>query len=51
MIDDKGRQRYQRDGFIVAYPGSGRAGAIYEKQLELDNRCFQSAEEAATVTN
>ena len=51
MIDDKDRQRYQRDGFIVAYPGSGRAGAIYEKQLELDNRCFQSAEEAARATN
>lgn len=51
MIDDKDRQRYQREGFIVAYPGSGRAGAIYEKQLELDNRQCQSAEEAATATN
>jgi hypothetical protein len=51
MIDDKDRQRYQSDGFIVAYPGLGHAGAIYEKQLELDNRCFQSAEEAARATN
>ena len=51
MIDDKDRQRYQGDSFIVAYPGVGYAGAIYEKQLELDNRCFQSAEEAATATN
>ena len=51
MIDDKDRQRCQRDGFIVAYPGSGRAGTIYQKQLELDNRYFQSAKEAARATN
>lgn len=51
MIDDKDRQRYQRESFIVAYPGSGRAGAIYQKQLALDNRHFQSAKEAARATN
>ena len=51
MIDDKDRQRCQRDGFIVAYLGSGRAGTIYQKQLELDNRYFQSAKEAARATN
>ena len=51
MFDDKDVERYQRDGFIVAYPGSGRAGTIYQKQLELDNRYFQSAKEAARATN
>ncbi len=51
MIDDKDVERYQRDGFIVAYPGSGRAGTIYQKQLELDNRYFQSAEETAQAMN
>ena len=51
MIDDKDRQRYQCDGFIVAYPGLGRAGTIYQKQLALDNRHFQSAKEAARATN
>ena len=35
----------------LPYPGSGRAETIYEKQLELDNRYFQSAEEAARATN
>lgn len=51
MINDIDVQRFQRDGFIVAYPGSGPAGTIFEKQLELDNRYFQSAEEAARTTN
>jgi hypothetical protein len=51
MIDDKDVERYQRDGFIVAYPGSGRAGTVYQKQLELDNRYFRSDEEAAQAMN
>jgi hypothetical protein len=35
----------------LPYSDLGRAGTIYEKQLELDNRYFQSAEEAARATN